>query len=97
MELKNNMNHSYEYYKEHKRIRTKKDILRLIKMFPGITFEEILRTLEYNSELLLLRRIYALRNHIIVVEDINNINNIKSMYFHIDRLPEIESLVKETS
>lgn len=89
--------HSYEYYKIHKCVRTKKDILHIINLFPGITFEEILETLEYHSIILLSHRIHDLRKHIIVVEDINsklsNDNNIKSMYFHINKLPEIESLI----
>jgi hypothetical protein len=90
--------HSYEYYKKNRTIKTDSDILNLIKQFPGISFTEIQKTTHYNSGNLSLR-LRNINNEIVIVRDetrrlkkSNNSKNIKSMYFHIDRLPEIESL-----
>ena len=93
------MRHPYEFYRRHKVIKTEEDILNLIKGFPGISFTEIQKTTTYDSSKLskLLRNI---DNKIIIVRDMthrhkrsNNSKNIKSMYFHIDKLTDIKSLV----
>lgn len=92
------MKHSYEYYKKNRNIKTDSDILNLIKQFPGISFTEIQKTTTYSSgEISLLLR--NIDNYVIIVRDEtrrqkrgNKSKNIKSMYFHIDKLPEIESL-----
>lgn len=93
------MRHRYEYYKKNRSIKTEQDILRLIKMFPGISFTEIQKTTTYNSGSL-YQLINKIHDKIIVVKDktrgkkrANNSKNIKTMYFHIDMKHKLDLLL----